>query len=99
MKRAIAFYGNLLRLPPQPHRDGAAVSPVQEHGSTHERLSSHHGKGTQSAGAHGPISTHTFDPVIRFLSCRDQPKATAAPKTGRGAGTDAGAELRGVANA
>jgi len=38
-----------------------------------------------------------FGLSIRFLSCRDQPKAAAAPKTGRGAGTDVGAELSGMA--
>ena len=38
-----------------------------------------------------------FTSAIRFLSCRDQPKAAAAPKTGRGAGTDVEAVLSGVA--
>ena len=54
-------------------------------------------EGSQSTEAQGPYSTHRFEPTILFLSCWDQPKAAAAPKTGRGAGTDAGAEMRGVA--
>jgi 3-deoxy-D-manno-octulosonate 8-phosphate phosphatase (KDO 8-P phosphatase) len=45
--------------------------------------------------SNGPLQPFTSE--IRFLSCRDQPKAAAAPKTGRGAGTDVGAEPRGVA--
>jgi 3-deoxy-D-manno-octulosonate 8-phosphate phosphatase (KDO 8-P phosphatase) len=45
--------------------------------------------------SNGPLQP--FTSAIRFLICLDQPKAAAAPKTGRGAGTEAGAELRGVA--